>query len=52
MPEKTINDTKLLRLIDKEKMTQAQAAIELGVSRQAVNNSTNSASEVSRSHDE
>ena len=38
MPEKTINDTKLLRLIDKENMTQAQAAIALGVSRQAVNN--------------
>ena len=38
MPEKTINDTKLLRLIDREKMSQAQAAIELGVSRQAVNN--------------
>jgi predicted transcriptional regulator len=38
MPEKTINDTKLLRLVDREKMSQAQAAVELGVSRQAVNN--------------
>jgi predicted transcriptional regulator len=38
MPEKTINDTKLLRLVDREKMSQAQAANELGVSRQAVNN--------------
>lgn len=36
MPEKTINDTKLLRLIDKENKSQSQAAKELGVSRQAV----------------
>ncbi len=31
-----INDHKLLRLIDKQKMTQTKAAKELGVSRQAV----------------
>jgi|GEM_PF-5966884 predicted DNA-binding protein (UPF0251 family) len=37
MPDKNINDTKLLRLIDKDGMTQAQAAKALGVSRQAVN---------------
>jgi len=37
MPEKTINDTSLLRLIDKEGKTQAEAAKSLGVSRQAVN---------------
>jgi predicted DNA-binding protein (UPF0251 family) len=37
MPEKTINDTSLLRLIDKESKTQAEAAKVLGVSRQAVN---------------
>ena len=37
MPDKTINDTNLLRLIDKEKMSQSQAAKALGVSRQAVN---------------
>ncbi len=36
MPEKTINDTRLLRLIDKESKSQSQAAKELGVSRQAV----------------
>lgn len=36
MPDKTINDTKLLRLIDIEKKTQAEAAKELGVTRQAV----------------
>jgi predicted DNA-binding protein (UPF0251 family) len=29
-----INDTKLLRLVDKKKLTQAAAAKELGVSRQ------------------
>jgi predicted transcriptional regulator len=33
-----INDRKLLRLIDKEKMTQTKAAKVLGVSRQAVSN--------------
>ena len=38
MPEKVINDTRLLRLVDKEKKTQTQAAKELGVSRQAVSN--------------
>ena len=32
----TINDRKLLRLIDKKRMSQARAAKELGVSRQAV----------------
>ena len=32
-----INDRKLLRLLDKEKMNQSEAARELGVSRQAVN---------------
>lgn len=37
MSEKTINDTKLLRLIDVEKKSQAVAAKELGVTRQAVN---------------
>jgi predicted transcriptional regulator len=37
MPEIKINDTKMLRLIDKEKKTQAEAAKILGVSRQAVN---------------
>jgi len=31
-----INDHKLLRLIDRQKMTQTKAAKELGVSRQAV----------------
>ena len=36
MKNKTINDTKLLRLIDRENMTQVQAANELGVSKQAV----------------
>ena len=36
MPEKTISDTKLLRLVDRKKMTQVQAAKELGVSKQAV----------------
>jgi predicted transcriptional regulator len=38
MPDKIINDTRLLRLIDKEGKTQAESAVELGVSRQAVNN--------------
>ncbi|MCP3891553.1 MAG: winged helix-turn-helix transcriptional regulator [Desulfobulbaceae bacterium] len=33
----TINDTKLLRLIDREKKTQVEAAKELGVTKQAVN---------------
>ncbi|MCK5232102.1 MAG: winged helix-turn-helix transcriptional regulator [Desulfobulbaceae bacterium] len=37
MPDKFINDSNLLRLIDKEKMSQSQAAKVLGVSRQAVN---------------
>lgn len=37
MGKQKISSTKLLRLIDKEKMTQSQAAKELGVSRQAVN---------------
>ena len=37
MSAQIINDTKLLRLVDKEKMSQAAAAKELGVSRQAVN---------------
>ena len=37
MADKSINDTKLLRLIDKEKKNQTEAAKELGVSRQAVN---------------
>lgn len=37
MSEKTINDTKLLRLIDREGKTQVEAAKELGVSKQAVN---------------
>ncbi|BDD88011.1 winged helix-turn-helix transcriptional regulator [Desulfofustis limnaeus] len=38
MTDKTINDTKLLRLIDREKLTQVEAARELGVTKQAVNN--------------
>ena len=33
----TINDRKLIELIDKQKMSQSEAAKELGVSRQAVN---------------
>lgn len=37
MSNKTINDTKLLRLIDREGKTQVEAAKELGVSKQAVN---------------
>jgi predicted transcriptional regulator len=37
MPEKFINDTKLLRLIDREGKTQAEAAKDLGVTKQAVN---------------
>ena len=37
MSEKIVNDTKLLRLIDKEGRSQADAAKVLGVSRQAVN---------------
>jgi predicted transcriptional regulator len=37
MPEKFINDTRLLRLIDREGKTQAEAAKELGVTKQAVN---------------
>ena len=36
MPEKTINDTRLLRLIDKEGQSQSLAAKDMGVSRQAV----------------
>ena len=36
MPEKTINDTRLLRLIDKEDQSQSLAAKDMGVSRQAV----------------
>lgn len=32
-----INDTKLIRLVDKDKLSQAAAAKKLGVSRQAVN---------------
>jgi predicted transcriptional regulator len=36
MPEKFINDTKLLRLIDREGKTQAEAAKDLGVTKQAV----------------
>jgi len=36
MPEKIINDTSLLRLVDNEKKTQAEAARVLGVSPQAV----------------
>lgn len=38
MHGKIIKDTELLRLIDKENKSQSQAAKELGVSRQAVNN--------------
>jgi predicted DNA-binding protein (UPF0251 family) len=37
MGEQKINDSRLLRLIDKEGKTQAQAARELGATRQAVN---------------
>jgi len=37
MRPQTINDTKLLKLIDKEKRSQTEAAKALGVSRQAVN---------------
>jgi len=37
MRKKTINDTKLLRLIDREGMTQVEAANALGVTKQAVN---------------
>lgn len=36
MPEIKINDRELLRLIDKEKLSQSAAAKQLGVSRQAV----------------
>lgn len=37
MPTQIINNTRLIRLVDKEKMSQAAAAKKLGVSRQAVN---------------
>lgn len=37
MKEKGINDSKLLKLIDEQKMSQSDAARELGVTRQAVN---------------
>ena len=37
MPELKFNDRELLRLIDKEKLSQSAAAKRLGVSRQAVN---------------
>ena len=36
MPDKCINDSNLLRLIDREGLTQTEAARELGVSKQAV----------------
>lgn len=36
MPKPKINDTKLLYLIDEEKLNQSQAARRLGVSRQAI----------------
>ena len=37
MSTKIFNDTKLIRLVDKQNLSQAAAAKELGVSRQAVN---------------